>query len=76
MCDLKADEQKAKNMPKYAECVDTDIKMKCQNQERNNQSRDVNGDREKDSQIIEKGMMGRGGVQVINRAQAKKQRDK
>lgn len=72
MCDLKADEQKAKNMPKYAECVDTDIKMRCQNQERKNQSRDRNGDGEKDSQIIEKGMMGRGGVRAINRTQAKK----
>ncbi len=67
MCDLKADEQKANNMPKYAECVDTNVKMKCQNPERKNRSRDRNGeDREKDRHIKEKGMMGNC-AQVINR---------
>lgn len=55
MYDSKADEQKANNMPKYAECVDTDVKMKCQNLERKNQSRDRNGeDGEKYNQIKEK----------------------
>lgn len=53
VCDLKTDEHKAKNMPKYAECVDTDIKMKCQNRERENQSRNAE-EREKDRRIKEK----------------------
>lgn len=38
VCDLKADEHKAHNTPDYSECVDTDIKMKCQNQGRDRNS--------------------------------------